>query len=63
MIQTHLPVETRPWFTYFQNVFLQGLDVFESLRVLVNNYHLLQWVLKYTATLQLLDQKYFNRVV
>lgn len=40
-------------FTYFQDVFLQGLDVSECLWVLVNNYHLLQWILKYTQTLQL----------
>lgn len=33
-------------FTYFQDVLLQGLDVFQSLWVLVNNYNLLQWVLK-----------------
>lgn len=42
-------------FTYFQDVFLQGLDVFQSLWILVNNHHLLQWVLKYTQTLQLVN--------
>lgn len=27
--------------SYFQDVFLQGLDVFQSLWILVDNYHLL----------------------
>lgn len=37
----------RGQFTYFQNVFLQGLDVFQSLGILVNNYNLFERVLEY----------------
>lgn len=37
--------------TYFQDVFLQRLDVFQSFWILVNEHHLLQWVLKYTQTI------------